>query len=135
MARFQAQTDTALGEELEKLRRCLSLRSNQKADLLRELTALASWVVHQAIEGRAILARGDDGVRELVHPVIERLSRLREQEAATTTRLDLSDEETRRLADILDHGFDPPPALLESLKRLTDPGRTAPELVWADDPV
>jgi hypothetical protein len=134
MARFQAQTNAVLSEELEELRRSLGLRSNQKADLLRELTALASWVVHQAIEGRAVLARGDDGVRELVHPVIERLSQLREQRAVPMPRLDLSVEETRRLAAILDQGFDPPPALLESLKRLADPGRKAPDLAWTDGP-
>ena len=134
MTRFQAQTNAVLGEELDELRRYLGLRSNQKADLLRELTALASWVIHQAIEGRAVLARGEDGVRELVHPVIERLSKLREQESDPIRRLDLSDQETRRLADILDRGFDPPPALLESLKRLADPKRKAPELTWADGP-
>ena len=31
MARFQAQTNAVLGEKLEELRRCLGLRSNQKA--------------------------------------------------------------------------------------------------------
>ncbi|MCP4660328.1 MAG: hypothetical protein GY856_33420 [bacterium] len=134
MARFQAQTNAVLGEELEELRRCLGLRSNQKADLLRELTGLASWVVHQAIEGRAVIARGEDGVRELVHPVIERLRQLRSQGSATITRLHLSDEETRRLAEILDHGFDPQAALVESLKRLADPGRKAPDLTWNDGP-
>ena len=134
MARFQAQTNAVLNDELEELRLRLGLRSNQRADLLRELTALASWVVHQAVEGRAVVARGEDGVRELVHPVIERLRRLREQGAAAMPRLDLSAEETRRLAEILDRGFDPPPALLESLGRLADPDRKAPELVWADGP-
>ena len=131
MARFQAQTNAVVNDELEELRRCLGLRSHQKADLLRELTALASWVVRQAIAGRAIVARGEGGVRALDHPVIERLSRQREQEAAAVARLDLSAEETRRLAEILDRGFDPPPALLESLRRLGDPERKAPEIAWA----
>ncbi len=135
MSRFQAQTNAIVSQELEELQRRLGLRSNQKADLLRELTALASWVGRQAIEGRAVLARGADGVQKLEHPVIERLSRLREQRAEQVPRLDLSVEETRRLAEILDRGFDPPAALLESLKRLADPGRKAPELTWADDPV
>ena len=134
MARFQAQTNAILGEELEELRHCLGLRSNQKADLLRELTVLASWVVRQAIEGRAILARGEDGVRELVHPVIDRLSQLREQEFAPPTHLDLSDEEAARLADILDRGFDPNPALRETLRRLADPTRKPPEVTWTDRP-
>ena len=115
MARFQAQTDAVLGDELEVLRLCLGLRSNQKADLLRELTALASWVVSQAIEGRAVLARGDDGVRELSHPAIERLRRLHERQAPQRMpRLALDAEETRRLAGILDRGFAPSPARLES---------------------
>ncbi len=134
MSRFQAQTNAVLSDELEELRRRLGLRSNQKADLLRELTALASWVVRQAVEGRAVLARGEDGVRELVHPVIERLRRFSEQKADPMPRLDLSAEETRRLAEILDRGFDPPAALRQSLNRLADPQRKAPELVWTDAP-
>jgi len=134
MSRFQAQTNAILSEELEELRRFLGLHSHQKADLLRELTALASWVVHQAIEGRTVVARGKDDVRELVHPVIERLRRLREEETAIPGRIELNSEETRRLAEILDRGFDPPPALVESLKRLADPARKAPRVVWADSP-
>jgi hypothetical protein len=134
MSRFQAQTNAVLSDELEELRCRLGLRSNQKADLLRELTELASWVVRQALEGRAVLSRDEDGVRELVHPVIERLSRLSEQGAAPMARLALSAEETRRLGEILDRGFDPPPALLECLKRLADPQRKAPELRWAAGP-
>ncbi len=134
MTRFQAQTNAVVGEELEDLRRCLGLRSNQKADLLRELTGLASWVVHQAIEGRAIVARGEDGIRELVHPVIERLRQIRKRGSVPFSRVDLSDGETQRLADILEHGFDPPAALRESLRRLADPGRKPPELKWADAP-
>jgi len=131
MARFQAQTNTVVNDELEELRRCLGLRSNQKADLLRELTALASWVVRQALEGRAIVARGESGIQALDHPVIDRLNRRRERRAAPLTRLELDAEETRRLAAILDRGFDPTPALLESLKRLADPDRKAPEIAWA----
>ena len=56
------------------------------------------------------------------------------QRGAPMPRLDLSVEETRRLAEILDRGFVPPPELLESLKRLADPARKPPELVWADGP-
>ncbi len=51
-------------------------------------------------------------------------------ESDTTRRLDLNDEEARKLGEILDRGFDPPPALLESLRRLADPGKQAPELKW-----
>ncbi len=133
MSRFQAQTNAVLSEELEELRIHLGLRGNQKADLLRELTALASWVIRQAIEGRAVLARGEDGVRELVHPVIERL-KSRERQAESIRHLELSDQETRRLAEIFDRGFAPTPELLESLRRLADPGRQAPELKWSDQP-
>ena len=132
MARFQAQTNAVLGEELEELRRCLGLRSNQKADLLKELTGLASWVIRQAIAGRAIVARGEDGTRELVHPVIERLRQLHAEGSGPISRLDLNAEETRRLAEILDHGFDPPAELLVTLSRLADPARKPPHLTWAD---
>ena len=59
---------------------------------------------------------------------------IRQQEATPMPRLDLSAEESRRLAEILDRGFDPPLALLESLKRLADPERKAPELTWAEGP-
>lgn len=132
MSRFQAKTNVVLDAELEGLRRQLGLRKNQKADLLRELTALAAWVIRQASEGRAVVARGEDGVRELDHPVLERIRQHREQAAALSTRLELDDDETRQLAEILDRGFAPPPALLECLRRLADPNRTAPELTWSD---
>lgn len=132
MSRFQAKTNAVLDAELEGLRRQLGLRTNQKADLLRELTALAAWVVRQAAEGRAVVARGEDDVRELEHPVIERIRQRHEQATAQPTRLDLDDDEIRRLAEILDHGFDPPPALIACLVRLADPERKAPELTWSD---
>jgi len=86
----------------------------------------------QATEGRAVVARGEDDVRELTHPVIERIRQRHEQATALPTRLELDDDETRRLAEILDRGFDPPPALTACLRRLADPERKAPELTWAD---
>ncbi len=132
MARFQAQTNVVLEQEIEDLRRRLGLRTNQKADLLRELTALAGWVVRQAVEGRTIEARGEDGLLQLEHPVVERLRRQYRQSSASASRLELSDDETRRLADILDRRFDPPLALLETLRRLTNPERQAPDLTWND---
>ena len=131
MSRFQANTNAVLDAELEGLRRQLGLRSNQKADLLRELTALAAWVIRQATEGRAVVARGEDGVRELSHPVIERIRQRQEQATSLSTRIELDDDETRRLAEILDRSFDPPPALVESLRRIADPKRAAPELTWS----
>lgn len=134
MSRFQAQTNAVLDDELEELRRRLGLRSNQKADLLRELTALASWVIRQAAQGRAVLARSGDEVRELEHPVIDRVRRLHDPAGAAPARLALDDEEVRRLAEVLDRGFDPPQALLECLSRLAEPERRAPELTWTDAP-
>lgn len=132
MSRFQAKTNAILDAELEGLRRQLGLRTNQKADLLRELTALAAWVIRQAIEGRAVVARGEDDVRELDHPVLERIRQQQEQATTLSSRLELDDDEARRLAEILDRGFDPPPALIECLRRLADPKRAAPELTWSD---
>ena len=132
MSRFQARTSAVLDAELEDLRCRLGLRANQKAELLRELTALAAWVVRQAAEGRAVVARGDDEERELDHPVIERIRRRSGRGMGRTARLELDDDETRRLAEILDRGFDPPPALLACLRRLADPKRQAPELAWSD---
>ena len=132
MSRFQAKTNAVLDAELEGLRRQLGLRDNQKADLLRELTALAGWVIRQATEGRAVVARGEDDVRELSHPVIERIRQRQEQATSLSTRIELDDVETRRLAEILDRRFDPPPALVECLRRIADPKRAAPELTWSD---
>ena len=132
MSRFQAKTNTILDAELDDLRRQLGLRTNQKADLLRELTALAAWVIRQASAGRSVVARVGDDVRELDHPVIERIRQHHEQATAMSTRLELDDDETRRLAEILGRGFEPPPALLDCLRRLADPKRAAPELTWSD---
>jgi hypothetical protein len=134
MSRFQAQTNAVLDDELDDLRRRLGLRDNQKADLLRELTSLAAWVVRQVSDGRAVVARDDDGVQELVHPVIDRIRRTREHAVASPPRLELSAEEMQRLAEVLDRGFDPPPALLRCLRRLADPEREAPDLTWSDAP-
>lgn len=130
MSRFQASTNAVLDAELEALRRELGLRSNQKADLLRELTSLAAWVVRQASDGRTVLARGDNDVRELDHPVIERIQQRRE-DAERPARLELSDDEVQRLAEILDGGFDPTPELVASLSRLADPERRPPALDWS----
>lgn len=134
MSRFQAQTNAVLDDELQDLRRRLGLRDNQKADLLRELTALAAWVVRQATEGRVVYARGEDDVQELVHPVIERVRRLREQASPRANQLKLDDDEAQRLVEILDRGFDPSPSLVRCLRRLADPARKAPVLTWTDAP-
>lgn len=131
MSRFQASTNAVLDAELDALRRQLGLRPNQKADLLRELTSLAAWVVRQASAGRTVVARGEDDVRQLDHPAIERIQRRRE-DAATPAHLVLDDDEVQRLGEILDGGFDPPPELLDCLARLADPERRrSPELAWS----
>ncbi len=132
MSRFQAKTNAVLDAELDELRRRLGLRPNQKADLLRELTVLASWVVRQAAEGRSVIARGDDDVRELVHPVIDRIRRANGQGAVSPMPVALDDDEVARLAEILDRGFDPPDALIFSLRRMADQDREPPELTWPD---
>jgi hypothetical protein len=130
MSRFQASTNAVLDAELEALRRQLGLRTNQKADLLRELTSLAAWVVRQASDGRTVVARGDNDVRELDHPVIERIQQ-RRGGAEGPARLALNDQEVRRLCEILDRGFDPSPDLVTSLSRLADPERRPPQLDWS----
>ena len=133
MSRFQASTNAVLDAELEALRQQLGLRTNQKADLLRELTSLAAWVVRQATAGRTVVARGDDDVRELDHPVIERIQQ-RHARTSVATRLELDDDEVHRLAELLDRGFEPPVELLEALQRLADPQRRPPTLTWSDSP-
>lgn len=65
------------------------------------------------------------------------MSRLRAQthadlDAASPPRIELTADEARRLAAILDRPFDPPPALLDALARLADPNRSAPVLRWSD---
>ena len=134
MSRFQAKTNAVLDAELEDLRRHLGLRANQKAALLRELTVLASWVVDQTSEGRTIVARGEGNVQELNHPVLERIRRRHQRGEMAPMRVELNDDEIRRLTEILDRGFDPPPALLDCLRSLADPQRKAPELTWSDAP-
>lgn len=52
--------------------------------------------------------------------------------ALSPRRIELSADEARRLAAILDRRFDPPPALREALARLADPERSAPALHWPD---
>ena len=131
MTRFQANTSAVLHSELELLQHKLGLRTNQKADLLRELTALASWVVRQATAGRTVLAKGKDAeLHELEHPVIERIRQRQSKPTATSILLD--DADALQLAAILERDFAPPPALRDSLRRLADPKRQPPEVIWPD---
>jgi hypothetical protein len=130
MSRFQAQTNAVLEQELEELSERLGLRPNQKADLLRELTALASWVIRQADAGRTVEARGEGEAQPLVHPVVERLLRIRRSDKSVPERITLSDEDVERLAAILERGFCPTPDLRDLLHRLAQTDRQAPELTW-----
>ena len=130
MSRFQAQTDGTLDEELADLRERLGLRENQKADLLRELAELASWVIRQAEAGRRIEARRGRDIETLDSPAIERLRR--KQGEGLVGRIDLTEAEVERLATILDRGFSPTPALREALARLADPERRPPRLHWKE---
>lgn len=133
MSRFQAQTTASLDEELADLRERLGLRENQKADLLRELADLSSWVIRQAEAGRRIEARRGRDVETLRSPAVERLRRKRDE--SVLERIELTDAEVERLAEILDRGFSPPPALRKSLARLAESKRRPPRLRWKDTTV
>jgi hypothetical protein len=130
VSRFQAQTNTLLDEELTDLRERLGLRENQKADLLRELADLASWVVRQAEAGRSIEARRGRDVETLKSPAVDRLRR--KQAEGPMGRIDLTEAEVERLAEILDRGFAPTPALRAALSRLADPQGLPPQLHWKE---
>lgn len=128
MARFQALTNNVLDEELEMLRERLGLDRSQKAELLREVSALAAWVVRQAEQGREIEARQGQKVEALAHPALQRLRSRRARPAGE--RLTLTDEEAQRLATVLDRGFNPPPALRAALASLARSQRRPPKLRW-----
>lgn len=80
--------------------------------------------------GRRIEARRGRDVETLRSPAIERLSR--KQAEGLSGRIDLTDAEVERLAEILDRGFSPTPALREVLSRLADPKRQPPRLHWKE---
>jgi len=128
MSRFQALTNNVLDQELEMLREQLGLDPGQKADLLRELAALAAWVVRQAGQGRTIEAHRGGVVETLAHPALDRL-RARGGKPVGAG-LALRDDEIVRLAAVLDRGFDPPPALRTALANLADPKRRPPKVRW-----
>jgi hypothetical protein len=130
VSRFQAQTNAVLDEELADLRERLGLRDNQKADLLREIAELASWVIRQVESGRRIEARRGRDVEILRSPAIERLCR--KQDEGFVGRIDLTEAEAERLAEILDRGFSPTPALRKALSHLADPERQPPRLHWKE---
>jgi hypothetical protein len=111
-----------LDAELEQLREQMGLRDNQKAELLREITALAGWVVAQARAGRVVEARGPDGVEVLRHPAVET--------RGTLGRIVLTAEEADRLEALLDSDTSPSVEVLATLRRLSDPKRRPPKLRW-----
>jgi hypothetical protein len=128
MTRFQAQTNAVVDQELEDLRERLGLAPSQKSDLLREVTAIASWVIHQAARGRSIEARAGSQVEPLVHPALERLAA--QSSDITLPRLSLTSDEVERLSAALERPFEPTPALSLILADLADKERPAPKLRW-----
>jgi len=128
MGRFQALTNSVLDAELEMLRERLGLERSQKAELLREVAALAAWVVRQAEQGREIEARQGQRTEPLVHPALQRLRS--KESRALGQRLVLTDAEAKRLTAALDRGFDPPPALRAALANLSKSERRPPKLRW-----
>jgi len=128
VSRFQAQLNAVLDEELDDLRERLGLRQNQRADLLREIASLASWVVRQAEAGSSIEARRGRDVEALESPLLDRLRKRRS--AGIVGRIELKDSEVERLADVLDRGFSPTPALRKALSRLAEAKRSPPRLRW-----
>ena len=124
MARFQALTNPVLDLELETLRQEMGLRDNQKAELLREITTLASWVIAQARAGRVVEARGPDGVEVLHHPAVD--------SGNVMERIMLAPDEVTQLVAILDRESEPSEALQQTLRRLSDPLRAPPNLRWSD---
>lgn len=126
MARFQALTNSVLDFELEMLRQRLGLEPSQRAELLREITALAAWVVRQAELGRAVEGRRNLEVEQLAHPAIDRLRSQRRE--ATLERWILNEDEAARFCAALDQPFEPTPALKAALANLAAPDRTPPQL-------
>ncbi len=103
-------------------------RLPQKAALLREVTALATWVVRQAERGRDIVAQRGTESEPLVHPALERLRSGGARRIGE--RIELTDLEVNRLARVLDRGFVAPPGLRRALANLAAPRRRAPKIRW-----
>lgn len=104
---------------IDDVRRRLGLAEHDSDELLSELAALASWVITEADAGRTIDAE----------QVLARLGARRVNTLPTPTRLD--DDEVERLAEILDRGFSPTPALRRLLQSLADPDYVPPSPSWS----
>ena len=128
MSRFQAQTNAVLESELNQLQVDFGFRPNQKADLLRELASIASWVVQQSVEGRQIQAKGEDGVQKLQHSTLDRLR----QSAQPSHELKLSEGELERLSELMSGHVEMSIQLKESLRRISSDEHTPPQLTWSD---
>lgn len=124
MSRFQALTNPVLDAELETLRQEMGLRDNQKAELLREIAALASWVVGQARAGRIVEARGPDGVEVLHHPAVDARNVL--------GRIVLTAAEAERFEALLDDDTPLSPGVESALRRLAAHDRSPPPVRWPD---
>jgi hypothetical protein len=126
MARFQAMTNAVLDEELETIRVRLGLATSQRADLLREMAAIAGWVLRQVAGGRSVEARSGSVSEPLDHPAFERLRGA----SLAGERVVLYGGEADRLAEILDRPFHPTPALRKALGNLAASPRLAPKVRW-----
>lgn len=134
MARFQALTNRVLEQELASLRVRLGLATSQKADLLRELASIASWVLSRSAAGSVVEARHGEQVEALQHPAVERLRAEALGASFAAERIALDGPELTRLARLLGAGFAPTPGLLRSLKNLADSDRRPPEIEWRERP-
>lgn len=119
MSQFLAQTNGALDVVLEDLRQRLGLDEDQESNLLQKLAALASWVIQRAEAGHRIEAQ----------EVLEKLQADPSQQLMT--RILLDDDQVRRLAEVLDRGYSPTPALRRLLASLADPEHVPPEPKWS----
>ncbi len=121
--RFQATTNVLLDEELEALRKEMGLRENQKAELLRELTSMAAWLVGHVRAGRVVEARGPDGVDVFRHPALEGRGGMR--------RVRLDPDEADALATLLAADEPLSGAARETLRRVAG-GQPPPKLRWPE---
>ncbi|MEX1362266.1 MAG: hypothetical protein AB1Z98_04025 [Nannocystaceae bacterium] len=120
MSQILVQTSTTLERVLDDIRRRLGLDEHDDAGLLGELAALASWVIGKAEAGHPIDAQ----------EVLDRIETRDHQ--LLPTRVMLDDDDVNRLAEILDRGFSPTPALRGLLGSLADPDHVAPAVDWGD---
>lgn len=130
MARFQALTNPSLERDLDLVRSNLGLVESRKAELLREMAALAAWILRQSARGMTIEARSGKRVVQCDMPAV---TRLREKSAASMAGpIVLSASEMKRLAKVLDEGFKPTEGLRKALVNLAFPDRKPPAIRWKD---